>query len=563
MADIRTLSRLYRPQPPALTSGNVLTRQSVGVRRPETLAATSARTGNPYVGASTGRRAFGWNPTKNGANTNLWSNLDVLRARCRDQVRNDPWALSAADTFESQIVGSGIAPHWVIDNQSKKAEIEDKFDIWARSTKADKDGRYSFYGMQALWAREIYEAGEVFIRRWIRSQAKIDRFRLPLGLQLQTLESEQLPINEVISSMQSDTGNRIRCGIEFDGDEDRVAYHFYRHHPGETTFYPADGLDTVRVKAENIVHAFKPLRAGQLRGQPHLATVLSLLYELDQYSDDAVLKKRIQTLFVGFIKKSSLTGDILPQDNSNPPTDPISVNPVTGSVTRVANSPIEGGTMQVLGEGEDITFPSLPAENDLESFYNVQLHRLAVGCGLTYEQLTGDLRGVNLSSIRAGLLDFRRKAEQLQLNIFVAQLVQPVVAEWWLEEAVFSGQIKLIGYTTDRSKFQNISWGLPGWPWTDPVKDAQAAELEIKMGTDSRENIVAKKGGDATTIDKQQADDNKRAAAVGLMYTTRTDLPLTPTQVQPDSGPAGGDSSAPMPRKAPMKPRGPQKAALA
>ncbi|WP_414633806.1 phage portal protein [Paracoccus marcusii] len=30
-------------------------------------------------------------------------------------------------------------------------------------------------------------------------------------------------------------GNRIRCGIEFDGIGRRVAYHFRRRHPGDST----------------------------------------------------------------------------------------------------------------------------------------------------------------------------------------------------------------------------------------------------------------------------------------------------------------------------------------
>jgi capsid protein len=42
---------------------------------------------------------------------------------------------------------------------------------------------------------------------------------------------------------------------------------------------------------------------------------------------------------------------------------------------------------------------------------------LAAGVGLTYELLTGDLSQVNYSSIRAGLIEFRRRMEALQWQV--------------------------------------------------------------------------------------------------------------------------------------------------
>ena len=47
----------------------------------------------------------------------------------------------------------------------------------------------------------------------------------------------------------------------------------------------------------------------------------------------------------------------------------------------------------------------------------LQLHAIAAGVGLTYELLTGDLSQVNYSSIRAGLIEFRRRMEALQWQL--------------------------------------------------------------------------------------------------------------------------------------------------
>ena len=56
----------------------------------------------------------------------------------------------------------------------------------------------------------------------------------------------------------------------------------------------------------------------------------------------------------------------------------------------------------------------------------LQLHAIAAGVGLTYELLTGDLSQVNYSSIRAGLMEFRRRMEALQWQLLVPGLCQPV-----------------------------------------------------------------------------------------------------------------------------------------
>lgn len=66
----------------------------------------------------------------------------------------------------------------------------------------------------------------------------------------------------------------------------------------------------------------------------------------------------------------------------------------------------------------------LPADvgNTYEAFIKQQLRAISVGLGITYEQLTGDLSGVNYSSIRVGLLEFRRRCTALQHNLMVFQL---------------------------------------------------------------------------------------------------------------------------------------------
>jgi lambda family phage portal protein len=145
------------------------------------------------------------------------------------------------------------------------------------------------------------------------------------------------------------------------------------------------------------------------------------------------------------------------------------------------------------------------------------LHQFAVGIGATYEQITGDLRGVNLSSIRAGVQDARRKCEQFIFNVLVTQFCQPLL-EWWMDEAVLSGRLDLPGYEKEPEQYWNVNWMPSGWPWLDPQKDVESKMTAVRCGFTSRETVCAETGEDAAAIDEAQVRDNTRTDSLELVY---------------------------------------------
>jgi hypothetical protein len=69
------------------------------------------------------------------------------------------------------------------------------------------------------------------------------------------------------------------------------------------------GSTTVRVDAAEMIHLFRPLRPGQIRGEPWLARALVKLNELDQYDDAELVRKKTAAMFAGFVTRMS------PEDN--------------------------------------------------------------------------------------------------------------------------------------------------------------------------------------------------------------------------------------------------------
>lgn len=441
-----------------------------------------------YEAAAMTRRTTGWSPVASDVNTLVFRNADTLRSRSRDMVRRNPWATNALDAFVGNCIGTGIKPQPLHTD----AELRERIQVlWLRWTdEADATGLTDFYGLQALACRSVMEAGECFIR--LRPRLPKDGLSVPLQLQL--LEAEHLPTSE---TRKLENGNYIRAGIEFNGIGKRVAYHLYREHPGDA-LNPMASTELVRVPAESVLHLFRPIRPGQLRGQPWLTQVLIKLYELDQYDDAELVRKKTAAMFAGFVTKNA------PED--------VLVGEGAADTTGVALAGLEPGTLQVLLPGEDVKF-SNPADvgASYETFMRVQLRSIAAGMGITYEQLTGDLTGVNYSSIRAGLLEFRRRCEQFQHQVIVFQMCRPI---WraWIDAAVLAGALP----AGDRN--YDVKWIPPGFAWVDPLKDIKAQIMAVRAGFKSRAEVVSEQGYDAEEIDREIAADNARADLLGLEY---------------------------------------------
>ena len=337
--------------------------------------------------------------------------------------------------------------------------------LWRDWTEeADATGQTDFYGLQALAARAMCEGGECLIR--LRPRRPEDGLVVPLQLQL--LEAEHLPLT---LNTELPTGNVIRSGIEFDAMGRRVAYHLYRSHPEDGRLSPMSaqgGQDTVRVPAAEIMHLYRVLRPGQIRGEPWLSRALVKLNELDQYDDAELVRKKTAAMFAGFITRQSPEDNLMGEGLSDP--------------NGISLAGLEPGTLQILEPGEDVKF-SDPADvgGSYGEFLRTQFRAVASAIGVTYEQLTGDLSGVNYSSIRAGLLEFRRRMEAIQHGVLVHQMCRPV---WnaWLDQAVLSGAIAAPGFTRRRREYAACKWIAQGWQWVDPEKEFKAMLLAIRAG---------------------------------------------------------------------------------
>jgi lambda family phage portal protein len=197
-------------------------------------------------GAMARRRLRGWQPPLENINSLVASGGPRSLARSRELVVTNGYAANAFEAFASNLVGDGIKPSSLIEDGALRDRVQRLWLAW--TDEADADGLTDFYGLQAMVAREMFVAGECFVR--LRPRRAADGLVVPLQLQL--LQSEMLPFEKTGTAAN---GNPIRCGIEFDLIGRRVAYHFRRRHPGDSTDQGPVIPETVRVPAEDVLHA--------------------------------------------------------------------------------------------------------------------------------------------------------------------------------------------------------------------------------------------------------------------------------------------------------------------
>lgn len=451
-----------------------------------------------HQAASSGRRLAYFRAQQAGPNQG--ATVGTIVNRSRHAIRNNPWAGASIQKYVINAIATGIQAKPVNGTDAQKAVSGKKWKRWIKVS--DADGQLDFYGQQALAATEWKEAGEVFARlRWRRRSDG-----LPVPIQVQLIESEQCPRDHTTTAPN---GNIIREGIELDKIGRRVAYWMYRKHPGD---YYVDGNDSTlyRIPADEILHLYRPVRAGQLRGIPDISAVLPLILNADLLNDNVMMQQQVSTLMAGWFTRTDTSQANGPLGESQIGTD-VDSTPIAG---------MEPGTMSELPPGWDVKFntPPAPGANYAE-FMRLNLMAFAARIGIPIEVLTGDLRNVSDRALKLVLLEFHRLIEMDQWLYFIPMFCGKIRDAWW-DALVLDGGIDAPDYYDDPEHYRETLWMPEGWPYAHPVQDVTADEKAVAAGFTTRSRIVLRRGEDPLAIDAEQAADNARADALGLKYTS-------------------------------------------
>lgn len=448
-----------------------------------------------YDAGGTGRRFAGWNTPSSGPNTAIVG-LQKIRDRARDIIRNEWSGAANVRVWTTNLVGTGIVPRFPEALPATKKKITD---LWNKSVRVfDADQVLDFYGLQALVVRTWFSGGEAFVRERPRRMSD----GLPVPFQVQVLEADMCPLMDADTYDGMPAGNRIRQGIEIDKIGRRVAYWFWKEHPGDRMFNNAiNAAQLTRVPAEAVCHVFDPQRPGQLRGVSEMASVIAKLKNVADFDDALLERQRLANLFTLFVTKQSPGGDTDPMTGL--PHDGTAAEPIAG---------MEPGSSVELMPGEDVRFSEPPdAGTSYVDYMRTQMLGVAAGGGVPYELMAGDVKDVSDRTLRIVINEFRRMCEQRQWLLFIPQFCQKVI-EWWARYALLAGVL-----TQDEAEVAgNPKWAPQGWAYIHPVQDVQSRKLEVEAGFKARSDIISERGDDPDVIDAARAADKAREDKLGL-----------------------------------------------
>lgn len=460
---------------------------------------SASRGGSSFEGAGHGRFPMDWALASiRSADQEVRYDLRTLRANSRELVRNNDLASRYVNLVDEQAIGhEGIRLQATVKRPNGLMDIginhriEDAWHEWCEPENCTLDGRNGFVDVLSHIAQGVPKDGE-FLCQMLPWEG--NRF----GFALHLLDPDQL---EAEHNREAGTGRaQIRMGVEVNPAGRPLRYHVWDSHPTE---YSGRGRQLRALPAEQVIHLYRQNRIAQTRGVPWMHPALQKLQMLSGYEEAELVASRVAAAKGGWFTSTP--------EGTNP------ADPNSPAVAQQFSFEIEPGVFDRLpiGWGFKEWDPQHPT-TAFPDFHKAMVRGIANGLNVAYTSLANDLEGVNFSSIRAGLLNERDAWRKLQ-NWIIRHFCRRVY-RGWLRWSLTTGALDLPERNVTR--WHRHRWQPRGWPWVDPVKDATAAAMEVRLGVNSRTRIAAERGRDLEEVFSDLVAEEQLAAQLGLVLST-------------------------------------------
>lgn len=452
-----------------------------------------------YHGASTTRLEADWNPINVTGDSALYSDNYTIRARARQQERDNDYARRYYQILDNNVLGhSGLSlsvkarrENGLFDKPANML-IEEAWAEWGELGNCTVSGEESWLDVQSITLRRAGVDGNMLVRILRGSQ-----YTHGIALQLLEVDMLDLSLNTVLPN-----GNYVIFGIEKNPvTMRRVAYHFLTRHPGDFLNSGYTGKDRIRVPAEDVIHYYVKERPTQSIGIPWLCSASVRLNHLGKYEEAELRAARAGAEKGGYFKTDG-------QLYNGPTVD-------AGTDREATLSDFEPSSFEELPPGMDfVPYDPKHPMDQFPDFIRATLYGICAGGGVSYATLTGDLSQANYSSMRSGKLEEQEAWKRMQSHL-IQHFAKPIFSAW-LEQAILTGRVNL-----PFAKFS--TWNKPvfkgrRWPWVDPQKDITAKIEAINNGLESKTSVLEESGQDIEDVYETIAEENQLAAEYGLSF---------------------------------------------
>lgn len=457
-------------------------------------AGSSAPRGRSYYTAAQFSSLTGdWLSSLLDPNDETRGSAATLRGRARDLRRNNPLVASYAAACIDHIIGpDGITLQALPGNsrgtvnQGLGARCEAIWYQWA--ARAGLDGA----SWDAVCRRQVEGwrvEGETLL------ELVYDE-RLPLGIGVQLLDPDL--IDHDYNQPAGESRPEIVQGVQRDAFGGIAGFWLWTEHPA------ASATSTVRTRRRRFLPADRAIylahrpRIGMVRGITPLAPVMLRLQMLNGTQESLVVLNRITASKMGFFTRDATSEDFA-ADEQHPERVTMEASPgLTETLpTGMKFQPWDPGqpTPQY-----DVFQKSLKAE-------------IAVGLGMSYMTLTGDLSETSWSSGRLGVERERERWCTLQRE-FIAAVCEPVYAAV-LRQARIRGLLQRPDGIAPEA-LTTATWHARRWGYVEPTKDVAAVQAMLASGLTTLTAELNARGKDLRDVLTERAAELKLAAELGV-----------------------------------------------
>lgn len=408
----------------------------------------------------------------------------TLRERSRYEVANNSYAAGIVRTIAEDTIG--VAPRLQVQTaRTDEADvlaarrIENAFKSWAN--RIDLGGK-----LRTLRTSRLRD-GEAFALLIENPKVREDT---GVSLDVQLIECDQVYAPVVPDLRDGEIYNAD--GIILDAVGNPVGYQVSDLHPGSDL---GTGFGTFRrYRADQVIHYFRPDRAGQHRGVPELTPALPLFAQLRRYTLAVLGCAEAAASFAGV-----LYTDAPPGGEARPlrMLEPVS---------------LERQTLLTMPAGWKMS--QLQAEQPTTSYGDFKgqlLDEIGRCLCVPSNVARGNSSSYNYAS---GRLDFQiyHRAIAVERGV-IERVVLDRILSAWFDEAVLLSEIippRL------RAKPLPHSWMWSSAPHVDPTKEAQAAQVRLESGLTTLADEYAAIGKDWSDQMRQRAAERRLAVELGL-----------------------------------------------
>ncbi len=454
-----------------------------------------------FAGAATDRLVASWISTHASADADIRMSLMTMRGRSRTLAQNNEYMRRFVTQCKSNIVGpNGIAlrvqarrPDGTLDKQDSDA-VEAAWRDNGKPGNFETTGLLSREEAERLIVETAVKDGEILLR-------KIPGFGGPQGYALQLIEADHLD-HDLMMDKFTDTGNRIRMGVEIDEWGRPAAYHLLASHPGDEVWF-FNGQLRRRIPAADIIHLFLHIRPHQNRGVPWVHAVMRSLNDVGGYREAAIIAARVGAAKMGFFSSQDGTGFTGDDEDDE------------GNIITEA----EPGTFDQLPDGTKLeTWDPQYPHDQFEPFNKAMLRGIAAGLGVSYHGLTQDLEGVNFSSGRLGTQDERDIWMILQAWL-IGRLHEPLYPQWLAHKLAALAIVGAGGQPLPLARFDKFNAATfhgRRWASVDPLKDTTSDISLIGARLKSRSEVIRQSGRDPQDVWDDIAREQQTLAELGI-----------------------------------------------